>query len=331
MSHVDERIREDLAGLTRPVPVDGVLEQVAVRKTRRRRVRRIESFALAAVVLVGSLMATVALTRVLEHGSSRTPADGATTGSSPSARMEESALCDESQVNTDVDGDGVLDEVAVGSPSRSDHCRPLPPDVGRRYVLHISGGKLAELASPGATEFPGVRFYGIDQNLPECTQPFACRLFAAPDLDGAGADELAVETSEDGATRTLVFYRAVVDPAADRYALVRMDIEAPGDPQFGFPSGPATFQWGRSANRWSSIRCVSHPDGRHTIVASSAVTNQSGDPVRYDVHLTEFHLKGTSLVVDDTKDFHDVTVQEDGPGPWSDPTDQLCGAPVLAG
>src|SRR5947199_1992457 len=73
MSRVDEQIKEDLARLTRPVRTEGLLERVASRKARRRSTRRIESAALAAVVLVGTVLTTVGLIRVFERGDREAP------------------------------------------------------------------------------------------------------------------------------------------------------------------------------------------------------------------------------------------------------------------
>jgi hypothetical protein len=327
MSRVDERIKQDLAGLTRPVRTDGVLERLVARKARRRTVRRLQNVTLVVLVLAGTVLGTIVLTRVFAHPDGQAPGTSPTVsspGPSPSGAGEQfGALCDESQIRADVDGDGALDEVDVWSPSTGNSCTPLPPDVGRRYVLHVSGGKLAEPATPGAAVYPGVRFYGITQDLPECEQPFACRLFAAPDLDGDGAAELAVEIAEDGSTRSLGFYRAEVDPAADRYALVRIAVASPGDAwndRFGLPPGPAVFGWGGPVTHMQTLACTGSPP---MIVAGTAILTDPGREL-YDVHYTRLRLMGTDLEVVGTEDYHDVG--------WGVllplVTENLCGAPI---
>ena len=332
MSRVDERIREDLRGLTRPVRTESVLERVASKKVRRRTVRRIESAALVVAVLAGSLVAVIGLTRAFDRRGHVSPGGGpkvTAAGHSPSNPDVEGALCDESMLNADVDGDGALDEVAVWSPSMSEQCKPLPPDVGERYVLHVSGGKLAELVSPGATSFPGIRFYGIQQELPECTQPFACRLFSAPDLDGDGAQELAIQVAQGSSDVSLVFYRAEVDPEADHYALVRLSVAPPGDrwsSAFRLPPGPAVFRWGASPTEVHTISCTER-QGEQVLAITTALQS-ANDPSRYDVHETLLRVGSGSggqagrLTVVETKDHV-------GAAP-SLPAD-LCGAPIPRG
>src|ERR687896_1998694 len=78
----------------------------------------------------------------------------------PPAPTPTMAGCDQSSLSTDLDGDGRSDSVVASSPAPS--CES--PDVGAAYEAHVE-------TAAGT---------GYRQALPECDQPFACRLFAGP-------------------------------------------------------------------------------------------------------------------------------------------------------
>jgi hypothetical protein len=327
MSRVDDRIRDEMDRLTRPVPLNGVFEAVSGKKTRHRVARRVQGAALAVAVVAGSVAGGVGLVRLFdrEGAPSQGPTSPSPVQSSPGGAGVEQfpVICDESFLRADTDGDGNLDEVAVFSPGKTEACDS--PEVGQHYVIHVSGNKDTV---PGVPE-PEV-LYGIDQDLPACTQPFACRLYAAPDLDGDGADELAVQVAKVGSTRSILFYRLGVerssDPAgADRYSLRLMVVAAPGDPEHGFLVTQATFPLNSAESPFKAVACLGDQHNPR-VVASTAVLT---DPAKelYDVHYTIFRPAGNALEVLRTEDHHDV-----GWGellPLQEPN--LCGAPLVAG
>ncbi|TMK29284.1 MAG: hypothetical protein E6G61_10135 [Actinobacteria bacterium] len=323
MSRVDEEIRRDLDRLTRPVRTEGVLEHVARRRARRRIVWRMRVAVLATAVVIGSLVGVVGLNRVFAHREVVTPGGTPTVTNPDASHTARPAtgtdfeafpwICDETQLHADTDGDGNLDEIAVWSPATS--CDA--PDVGQRYVLHVSGNKI-----PVGTGSPSPVLYGIDQPLPECDQPFACMLFAAPDIDGDGRAELAVAFNRKGPTWLLALYRVEVDPAHDRYALVRMSVAAPGDlwkSLFDLVPGPATFAWGSSAGESHTMSCDEQRGERLLVVTTSLPSEQM--PGAYDVHQTLLRPSKDELVVVKT---NDQTMSEVQPPMPND----LCGAPI---
>ena len=330
MSRVDERIREEMGRLTRPVATDGAFEAVAAKRTRRRIVRRVQGAALAVAVVAGSVAGGLGLVRLFHEGSG--PTDGQTSPAPVSSRpggpdVEEfPAICDESFLRADTDGDGNLDEVFVYSPGKEE---PLDsgktvancdgPEVGQHYVLHVSGNKDTVEGAPEPEAF-----YGIGRDLHECEQAFACRLYAAPDLDGDGADEIAVQVAEQGSTRSIAFYR-VEHPAEDQYELVRVAVASPGDPEHGFAPGPAAFPLRLSSAPFQTIACVGTGLDRHVIAATAALTDPERD--LYDVRYTTFRLDGSELEVIGKENHHDVG--------WGERLNleepNLCGAPLARG
>jgi hypothetical protein len=321
MSRVDDRIRDEMERLTRPVPADGVFEVVSGKRTRRKVRRRVQGAALAVAVVAGSVAGGLGLVRLFDREG--VPSDGPTPSapvqSSPSGSGVEEfpVICDESFLHADTNGDGNLDEVAVFSPGKNEACDS--PEVGQRYVIHVSGNKDTV---PGAPEPQA--FYGIDQDLPECGQPFACRLIAAPDLDRDGADELAVEVGKEGSTSSVVFYRLEADPSAKQYSLVRMTVAAPGDPEHGFPPGPATFTVSRGAIPMHALACVG--DHRHLRILVTTGVMTDAKHKRGDVHEIEFRPEGSTLVLLRTHDLHDVVFGGRLQSLGTKAT--LCGAPI---
>jgi hypothetical protein len=322
VSRTDERIREDLHTLTRPVELDGVLDRVARRKARRRIRRRAEHVILAIVVLGGSLTATLVLTRAFGHRSVTSPGGGPTAnpdGGGGRFDME----CDDSQIHVDVDGDGQPDQVDVASSATSPDGSCVHSDAGRRYVLHVSGGKYTnESPQPQPTPFLRTRFYGISQALPECQQPFDCRLFSAADLNGDGVREIAVQDASEGPIRSLVLYRVDVSPATppvQRANLTRLAVAGPGDPwseRYGIPPGPATLYWGASAEVLRSISCTDWEGAPVVLVTTALPANGGG----YEVHRTFLRLDADQLTVVESSD----EIVQEAP---SLPAD-LCGAHI---
>jgi len=206
--------------------------------------------------------------------------------------------------------------VVVYSPSSTSSCDA--PDVGQRYMLHVSGGKLAEQAGPD------VNFYRVGRDLPECGQPFACRLFAAPDLDGEGGAELAVQVAKQDSIRSLVLYRLEESTSGNGYELALLTVATPGDPDNGFPPGSALFAWGGSDTRKDSVQCRA-VDGERWLVASTAQASD-GKPGTWDVRESEFSVHGGDLKLEAKADYPGLA-PDDNP-PFVRP-DTFCGAPIV--
>jgi hypothetical protein len=193
--------------------------------------------------------------------------------------------CDVSTLEADVNGDGERDAVHVSWPSVA-ACEPVPEGVRYRARVVLSEGHPAALALR-STE------------LSECETPVtACRAFGAPDVDGDGRGEVAIAIAPGGPTAFFGIYRSDPAAASDGRALVRLTVEAPGDPwneEYGFPSGPALFTAYGSVTHLHWATCLVEEGGRFLAAATALRTEE--DPDLYDVHTTVFRVDGASLEV----------------------------------
>jgi hypothetical protein len=300
MSRVDDRIRRELTSIRRPVRDQGAFELVEVRRRRVRLLRRVRVGTLALVVLVGTAAGVLTLQRIFDAGVARRPPGD--TLPSPQAPTPTMAGCDRSSLSTDLDGDGRSDSVVVSSPAPS--CES--PDVGAAYEAHV------ETAG-------GARYR---QALPECDQPFACRLFAGPDIDGDGAAEVAIARVFGVSSVGFSLYRFAPD-APDGRALHRFEVAEPGDrwdPTFGLRAGPATFTWYGSVTHLHWLSCDEDPQNK---LAMLTALRDERDPSVYRVHGTLFDVEGVTLRVGFT---WDERIPEEQ---LVLPEDRFCGARIL--
>jgi hypothetical protein len=304
MSGIDERIRQELKGLARPVGVEGVADEVSRRKSRRRVVRRAQVAVLAAVVVLGSLAGVYGLLRVFGP-QEETPGDD---GETFRPAVEE---CDASTLEADVNRDAVADAVIVYWPSET-MCEPVPEGVPYQARVVLSAG------TPNAVSLD-------PQDLPECETPSAaCKAFGAPDVDGDGRAEVAIAIAPGGPSTfyALHFFDESRRPGAGE--LVRYTVESPGDPwhaEYGFAPGPAVFTAYGSVTHQHWVSCFEE-EGVHYVVAFTALRSER-DPHLYRVHSTMLLVAGGSL---------EVAMIEDEPRVPEDrlePLDHLCGSPLF--
>jgi hypothetical protein len=315
MSRVDERIRKELQGLGRPVRTD-VFDCVEERKRRRRVVHRVGASALTAIVIVGTSLGGYGLLEVFAPADRSSAGAGHVSASTGGVGEAGTYACDLSVADTaDIDANGLSDLVEVYSPVPLVTGEPLAPEgvvcadpvVGEHYSIRVQFR--AEDPLPE-----------IQQNLPECGQPFACRLFATPDLDGDGRAEIAVVIDEGASTLVWTVYRLdLSDP--EHPTLVRLEVAEPGDPWdpiYGLAAGPATFTWYGSVTHQQWVSCDA-ADHQPTFVTA---LRSERDPGVYFVHGTQLRLVGSELHVgsswDDEVPEHDLEV----------PT-TVCGAELL--
>jgi hypothetical protein len=276
MSRTDERIRSRVRGATLPVGTDGVVERIVRRRARRRVVRRAGVVTIVVVAFAASGATVYGLSRVI--GPAAEPASGDTgvptpspTGS-PGGDVMPSWVCDLTDIDADVDGDGVADRVVV------DTVEPCAENEPGRYELRVQlGGK------------NGV----VRRAIPECETPWLCHVFAAPDVDADGRAEIAVQTGwASPSDLPLSLYRF-----DETDGFQRLEVGAPGDdwdPELGLRAGTNVFDWGfadEGVVRWMS--CGEDPLRRLAVM--TAVRSEA-DPNRYDVHGTILELDRVTLV-----------------------------------
>lgn len=203
---------------------------------RRARRELAERVALAVAVVAGSVGGGVGLIRLFGAGDrARVGSGGDEPTSSPSEGSPVvSAFCESRDVLVDLDGDGERDDLieTLGETSQTGvSCEESPPL--QRFVVHL----VLDAEANVGPSFP--------QELPECADPYACRVIATPDVDRDGRPEIAIKLGAGVSAIHFALYR--FDPTAPpNGSLHRLEIAEPGDPwhgEFGFPPGPATFSW----------------------------------------------------------------------------------------
>jgi hypothetical protein len=321
MSRVDERIRDEVRRLDRPVDVSGVVDRVAARKDRRGTVVRAQRVALALAVLAGTVAGGFGLTRLMglgEPSPAETP-DASVPPPVETADPTAGLTCDHSAIGADLNGDGLADIVEVYTPMD-----PPDPDcssnrVGRRYEARV-------------------RFAGTDtqwgfldpQPLPECETPRGCSVLATPDLNDDGDAEVAIQTVFGASTQWVSLYD--VNPFAPEGgpALIRLEVAAPGDPwhkEYGFPPGSALFPRYGSVTHIHSLDCETDAEGNAVIVATTALYRSGqGDGTLHDVHVTRFDANPWPLItVVSSEDLGPVGLEELR---RFESGDEICGAPT---
>jgi hypothetical protein len=316
MSRLDELIRREVERLTVPVDARGAFERVTGRRRRLRTAHRARRTALAIVVVAGTAAVWVGLAMVFDAGDrTRIGSDVDHPTSSPSEGLPAmSAFCDSREVRVDLDGDGAGDDLVEtwGEPSQTGvSCEESP--VLQRFVVHLVIDAEADVGP------------SFSQELPECADPYACRVIATPDIDRDGRPEIAIQLGAGASTISFALYR--FDPAAPTGPLERLEIAEPGDPwheEFGFPPGPATFSWFGSVTHQHWLSCDEDPQQRLAAITILRAYDDPGDPHIEDVHGVLFRLEGTTLVVEFTWD-------EQIPEATLEMPPDLCGSSLLLG
>lgn len=315
MSRIDDRIRREIERLSVPVDDRGAFERVAVRRRRLRTAHRVGRVALAVAVVAGSVGGGVGLIRLFDAGDrARVGSGGDEPTSSPSEGPPVvSAFCESRDVLVDLDGDGERDDLieTLGETSQTGvSCEESPPL--QRFVVYLV---LDAEANVGPS---------FTQELPECADPYACRVIATPDVDRDGRPEIAIKLGAGVSAIHFALYR--FDPTAPpNGSLHRLEIAEPGDPwheEFGFPPGPATFSWFGSVTHQHWLSCDEDPEHRLAAITVLRACDDPDDPHIEDVHGVLFRLEGTMLVVEFTWDEQVPEATLEAPG-------DLCGSPLL--
>ena len=293
MSPVDERIRNEVGRLDRPVDASGVLERLAARKSRRRSVRRLQAAGLALVVVSGTVFGVYGLTRLIGPAGDPVPGQSPDPSVPPpnEAATPTGLICDGSRVRGDLDGDGLTDFVDVyfREGPRGD-CQIGGEEVVA-YEAHVVFGRQGE-----------TMFAAEPQALPECAPPFGCRVIAAPDIDGDGDAEVSIQTGSEMGTYWISLYRLDPDWNIGDPALERLRIAPPGDPwheEYGLSPGIASLRDGDAGEHVHHLGCRMG-SGRSLLDVVTWLHDDSSDEWR--MHRASFELRGAELVLWDTDD-----------------------------
>jgi Tol biopolymer transport system component len=224
--------------------------------------------------------------------------------------------CDESTVRGDFDGDGQPDTATVLRARCSALTEPVDWGIELEWSPKRGGGTLAAGAWP----------------IRECVE--WCQALAAPDLDGDGLDELAIQTE---AFSIHIFHVYTALPFAT--GPVPLRVAPPGDPEGGFePGAVPTFSAGGDAFWTYNVRCDRRAEGRVIVVtAAESLPHDSPDAV-WHVRETVLRLAGAdpSNVPEPISGEFEVVSVRTYTVPTEDPQQRslffddtdLCGAPI---
>jgi hypothetical protein len=320
MSRIDERLTQRFRRAERPVPLDGLFENVDERRGRRIRARKVGVVVLATIVLLGTTGGVWVLSRVFPQtqplaaqptnepspeqtgGPSQTPSPSGPVV--PDLRLG-FPTCNVSSV-TGFFQDKSTKGTAYVATKKGDVGRcPQPDDSFNVIAVDLDDDGLADLS------------YGPIECMLEC------RVFAAPDLNDDGVAELLV-VQQGGSVPGLRPYAVSRDGDEDG-RIVPVEVGGPGDAAGGYEPGeqPRLFIGGDGFGH-DALRCEDGPDGR-VLIATSA-TQEPPDRINsvWRAHETTFVFEGGNLVVVGTRDFEEP-VEGD---PSFRSGEDLCGAPL---
>jgi hypothetical protein len=320
VAKLDDRLRRDLEGATRPADPAGVYEELIRRRERRRISRRIEATALALAVVAGTIAGTYGLSRVFSVDTTTAGGDGSPSVSTPPISPSPSPPKATSDIGL---GFPVCNVTSVQGQLGT------APGIWTAYVATKRGDVGP---CPNASDADNVVAIDVtdDGQADAAYGPIACDVacsaFAAPDVDGDGTGELLVQDVAFSIAGLRLFEVTGGDgPDAGRAILSPVTVAPPGDPAAGYEPGKELRLWlGGDAFRLDALRCESGPDGR-VLVATSAESrpHDSPDAVWY-AHETTLELRddGTLDVVG-TRDFQEPATSE---SPSFATRGGLCGA-----
>ena len=286
MPPIDERLRRDLDRAARPSAPDSraQFEDVERRRARRTLTRKVQTAALVTVVLVGTAAGFSALLK--NFSGAQTPAARTTTSSTPAAGatrspvvLQEIVLPDDPTKVISVDGlgspvcrgseiqgnfyGGGTTYAYVFTKARDTGC---PPAGGGLQVLVVlvpdATGRSSSLVVTGPLDCQ--------------TADGVCYVWADPDIDGDGKNEIAVVTTQGASTTFFQLYEAVATP--NGWAV--SPIVAPD-------GAPVSVAEGGSVTHQDGVNCYGPSN---TFIEWSASPN--ADQTKYVIHSQPYRLDG---------------------------------------
>lgn len=272
------------------------MEGVTQSRARRRLPRRTSFAAILMLAIAGTGASLYGLSRLLA------PAQAPqfdTTGI-PVPAPTPAIWCSRTSLEADLNGDGSLDLIRVYGTGDCDH-QDVAPST---YEARVDMG-------PG---FDGELTF--THSLRECSEEWMCRVFAAPDVNGDGRSEVAIQSGAGVSTVIFSLYRF-----DDETGLERLVVAEPGDPwhaEFGLVAGEDDFVWYGSVTHLHWMSCDEDP--AHRLAVMTAV-RPDDEPLRYEVHGTLLRLDGSTLVPEFS--WYESVAERD-----FEMSEDVCGAPI---
>jgi hypothetical protein len=307
VAKLDDRLRRDLEGATRPADPAGVYDELIRRRERRRISRRIEATALALAVVAGTIAGTYGLSRVVFVDTTTAGGDGTPSVSAPPISPSPSPpqatsdiglgfpVCNVTSIEGQFGGTQTGWTAFVATKRRDVGPCPNASEADNVVAVDVTGDGQADAA------------YG------PIVCDVACSAFAAPDIDGDGTDELLVQDVAFSIAGLRLFEVGWIPGTVEGGPVLSpVTVARPGDPAAGYEPGKELRLWlGGDAFRLDALRCESGPDGK-VLVATSAESrpHDSPDAVWY-AHETTFMPRDDGMVdLVGTRDFQEPATSE---------------------
>jgi hypothetical protein len=283
MPGIDDRLERDLERAARPAAPDpgATFRDVGRRRARRTVTRKVQTVALVVVVLGGTAAGFLALQRNFTGES--VPEASSTSTPFPSMQAPAFAPIAIPSDPTEVFDAGLAFPVCNGSMIEGNFL-----GTGPTYAYTFT--KASEAGCDTDTTVVAVQVpsdaAGTSAALAvggplDCQDPSTCFVWANPDIDGDGQDEIAIVTAEGASTTSFQLYEAT--HASQGWAL---------NPYIGDDGMPLRFDEGGSATHLAGTYC-DDTSGERRLVAWDATTS---DGSTYGVFETFFQVRDASLL-----------------------------------
>jgi hypothetical protein len=286
MPGIDDRLERDLERAARPVAADpgSTFRDVTRRRARRTVARKMQTVALVVVVLGG----TAAGFLVLQRNFTGANVPEASSTSTPSPSTTGTTLVTPIPLPGDPTHvfsiDGLAFRVCRGS-SIAGNFLGTGQTFAYVFTKASDGGCVTDTTIVAAVQVPADAA-GTKSTLAvggplDCQDPSTCFVWANPDIDGDGQDEIAIATAEGASTTSFELYEAT--HTADGWGL---------NPYVGDDTMPLRFDEGGSATHQAGVYCDDSTGSRRFVSWEAT----SSDGSMYDATETFYQVQDGSLV-----------------------------------
>ena len=281
MPPIEERLERDLERAARPAEPDpgATFRDVTRRRVRRTTVRKVQTVALVAVVLLGTVGTFAVLQRNFT-GADQPAGGGSASTPSPSTAMPAFAPIaipsDPTKVfmvdglsSFPVCGGSMIEGNFLGTGPTYAYVFRKASDAGCDTDTWVVAIQVPKDAAGTSTTF-------VEGGPLDCQDPAACFVWANPDVNGDGQDEIAIVTETGASTTSFELYAA--KHTATGWGL---------NPYTGDDGMPLRFEEGGSVTHQASTYCAETAIGRRFV--AWAATSTEG--TTYDVTETAYVIQ----------------------------------------
>jgi hypothetical protein len=284
MTGIDDRLERDLERAARPAAPDpgATFRDVTRRRARHATVRKVQTVALVAVVLLGTIGGFAVLQRNFT-GAQQPETGGSTSTPSPSTATPAFAPIDipsdptktfmvDGLSSFPVCGVSMIEGDFLGTGATYAYVYRKASDAGCDTDTWVVAVQVPKDAAGTSSTF-------VEGGPLDCQDPSACFVYANPDINGDGQDEIAIVSAQGASTTSFELYEA--KQTGSDWGL---------NPYIGDDGMPLRFDEGGSATHQAGTYC-DDSSGSRRFVSWGAT---SSDGTTFDVTETR-HVVSESL------------------------------------